>query len=105
MKILMAVFLVGCIDTQSVSKENIAANDAVDSLNITDQSTISVAKTNGCPVLNYGVRRCSDLAPECSGPVNPPTESGLHCLPEYTNNLSVPCFCVGASTVDSWCLR
>lgn len=58
-----------------------------------------------CPALSSGVVRCSDLAPECANEVPPEIESGLHCLPEYRGDRGVPCFCVGISTADSWCVR
>lgn len=59
-----------------------------------------------CPTLNYGVVPCSSLAPECSEPPVPPSvEGGLHCLAGYEDDPRVPCFCVGHSSEDSWCMR
>lgn len=59
-----------------------------------------------CPPLVYGVVPCGSLAPECSEPpVTPEVEGGLHCLPGFEDIYDVPCFCVGKSSEDSWCMR
>jgi hypothetical protein len=69
-------------------------------------SVLPIASTPpSCPAPAYGVVSCDTLAPECQGPVDPATESGLHCLPGYADDPSVPCFCVGAASADSWCMR
>lgn len=70
------------------------------------ETVLPVASTTpSCPAPAYGVVSCDALAPECQEPVDPATEGGLHCLPEYVDDPSVPCFCVGAATPDSWCMR
>jgi len=52
-----------------------------------------------------GLRRCTDLAPECQILTTVFREPGLHCLPEYVKVKDVPCFCIGATTDDFWCTR
>jgi hypothetical protein len=58
-----------------------------------------------CPELVLGVVRCADLAPECATAPAASEEGGLHCLPQYADDPSVPCFCVRTTGSDSWCIR
>ena len=103
--VIACVFLFGCVgDDIEPTVDGVFPEPDTEVVVGTDAAVDG--GTEACPDLSYGVVRCRDLAPECSGPPQPPeVEGGLHCLPGYEDNPRVPCFCVGINSPDMWCLR